>query len=189
MDIFGVTHSKKMPEHFFFGALAVHHQTAVRANVEKQNYSVCPRHWYVDADFNCQRCGRDFTWTAEEQKAWFEDYSFWVDSQPRHCITCRGDIRRLVDLRKEYDATVAAARDRGTLDQKSRIVAIVSELQQAFGKLPEKMTETMGLFQRQVARMAEPGATPNSRPPCPFPSAAEVQPSDSLRTASSGGCE
>ena len=155
MDIFGNTHPRKMPEHFFFRALAIHHQTAVRASVEKQNYSVCPRHWYINADFKCERCGRDFTWSAEEQKAWFEDYFFWVDSQPRHCKTCGTELRRLADLQKEYDAKVAAARDHGTPDQKSRIVAIVSELQQAFGNLPEKITETMGLFQRQITKMAE----------------------------------
>jgi hypothetical protein len=188
MDIFGKTHPKKMPEYFFFGSLAVHHETAVRASVEKQNYSVCPRHWYMDADFKCERCGLVFTWTAEEQKAWFEDYFFWVDSRPRHCRTCRRELRRLVELRKEYDATVAAARDHGTPDQKSRIVSIVSELQQAFGKLPEKMTETMGLFQRQITKMAEPDAAPNSRPPPQSPSSPEVPSPDSQRTSFSGGC-
>ena len=161
MDIFGNTHSKKMPQHFFSGAVAVHHETAVRANTEKQNFSVCPRHWYMDADFKCERCGEDFTWIAEEQKTWFEDYFFWVDSQPRHCRKCRGEIRRLVELRKEYDGTVAAARH-GTPDQKGRIVEIVSELQQAFGKLPEKMIQTMESFQRQNTKRAEPGDAANA---------------------------
>src|SRR5207244_13107894 len=139
MDIFGNTHPKKMPPHFFFNAVAVHHDTAVRANFEKQNFSVCPRHWYMDADFKCERCGREFTWTAEEQRAWFEDYFFWVDSQPPHCRECRGDLRRLIELRKEYDAMIAAARDHGPPDQKSRTREIVAEVKQALGKLPEEM--------------------------------------------------
>jgi len=167
-----------MPEHLFFGALAVHHQTAVRAKIERQNYSVCPRHWYIDADFKCERCGRDFTWTADEQKAWFEDYFFWVDSRPRHCSTCRKELRRLVELRKEYDATIAAARDHGTPEQKGRIVAIVSELQQAFETLPEKMMETTRLFLRQITKIAEPDATPNGRLPSQLPSSPEIQPPD-----------
>jgi hypothetical protein len=149
MDIFGNTHPKNMPRHFFYGALAVHHETAARASVEKQNYSVCPRHWYMDADFKCERCGKEFTWTAKEQKVWFEDYFFWVDSRPRHCKECSGAIRRLLDKQKEYDATVAAARDHGTPDQKSRIIQIVCELQQVFGTLPEKMTKTKELFEHQ----------------------------------------
>jgi hypothetical protein len=152
MDVFGDTDPKKMPQHFFFDALAVHHETAVRARIEKQNYSVCPRHWYVDADFRCERCGSEFTWTANEQKAWFEDYFFWVDSQPCHCRECRGELRRLVELRKEYDANVAAARRAGAVDQKSRIVEIVSSLEKALGKLPDKMTETKELFERQIRK-------------------------------------
>ncbi len=152
MDVFGNKRPEEMPEHFFFRALAVHYETAVRANTEQQNYSVCARNWYVDADFECQRCKQKFTWTAEEQKAWFEDYFFWVDSQPHHCRKCRVQLRRLLELRKEYDVKVAAARDHGTIELKSRIVEIVSELQQVCGKLPEKMMDTMELFQRQIVK-------------------------------------
>jgi hypothetical protein len=48
-------------------------------------------------------------------------------------------------------------------------------------------------FARLVLRtpyhqVAEPGATPNSRPPSQLPSVPEVQSSDSRRTPSSGGC-
>ena len=146
-----------MPGYFFSCALAIHYETAIRANTHKQNYCVQGRMWYMDADFKCERCGEEFTWTAEEQKAWFEDYFFWVDSQPRHCKTCRGELRRLLRLRKEYDAKVAAARDHGTPELKSRIVEIVSELQQACGSLPEQMTNTMELFQRQLARQSGMG--------------------------------
>lgn len=158
MDIFGNTDPEKMPRHLFFGALAVHQNTAVRANIEKQNYSVCPRHWYIDADFKCEQCAREFTWTAEEQKAWFENYFFWIDSQPRHCRECSGELRRLLELRKEYDATVATARDHGTPDQKSRIIQIVSELQRVIGRLPEKMTQTKELFEHQAKKHAERAA-------------------------------
>jgi hypothetical protein len=151
-----------MPQHFFFGASAVRYETAFRANPDNQDYSVCPRHWYVDAEFNCERCGQEFTWTAREQKAWFEDYFFWVDSRPRHCRECRGELRRLLDLRKEYDATVAAASDHGTIDQKRRIVEIVSELEQTLERLPERMIETKKLFQRQIENRAEPAAGGNA---------------------------
>ena len=37
-------------------------------------------------------------------------------------------------------------------------------------------------------KRTEPGAPPNSRPPSPLPTSPEIQPSDSLRTPSSGGC-
>lgn len=149
-DIFGNTDSRKMPEHLFWGAISLDHDTAIRGNPDKQNYSVCPRHWYIDASFECESCGEEFTWTAREQKAWFEDYLFWVDSQPRHCKKCMADRRRLEALREEYDSSVASARDHGTDEEKRRIIEIVSELEAALGQLPEKMIAAKALFQRQI---------------------------------------
>jgi hypothetical protein len=165
MDIFGSTDPKKMPMHFFWSALSVDHRTAVRANTKKQNYSVCPRHWYINANFKCERCGQEYTWTAGEQKAWFEDFFFWVDSQPRRCSNCRAEQRHLLKLQKEYDATVASARNHGTPDQKRRIIEIVSELQQSLGRLPEKMVETKDLFERQSRNQAEPNGPANGSQP------------------------
>ncbi len=74
MDIFGNTNSRKMPERLFWGTIYIDHKTAIRGNPEKQNYSVCPRLRFINADFTCEGCGQEFTWTACEQKAWFEDY-------------------------------------------------------------------------------------------------------------------
>lgn len=151
-----------MPLHFFFGALAVRYETAFRADPEKQNYSVCPRHWYVDAEFKCERCGQEFTWTAQEQEAWFEDYFFWVDSRPRQCGECRGELRHVSELRKKYDATVTAAREHGTIAQKRRVVEIIAELEQALELMSGRMIETKNLFQRQIANRAEPRAGGNA---------------------------
>ena len=150
MDSFGYADSRCMPEWLFSRALSLDHTTAIRGNPEKQNHGVCPRHWYVDAVFECVRCGEQFTWTAGEQKAWFEDYFFWIDSVPRHCMQCGADRRRIDDLRKEYDSTVAAARENGTSEQKRRIIEIVTELEIELGKLPEKMIETKKLFKRLI---------------------------------------
>lgn len=156
-DCFGNTDSRLMPEHLFSGALRIDHETAIRANPEKQNCGYCPRYWYVDAHFKCEKCGCEFVWTASEQKAWFEDYFFWVDAQPRQCRKCGAERRRLAELRKEYDATVAGARSGGTSDQKRRIIEIVDELTGALGRLPDKMMETKELFERQIGR------TPNQQ--------------------------
>ena len=156
-DIFGQPDSQSMPAHFFHNALRLHHHTAVRGNPNKQNYSVCPRCWYVDADFRCANCDLDFTWTAGEQKTWFEDHGFWVDSQPRHCLDCRKKSRRMSELRKEYDATVAAARNHGSSGQKRRIIEIVEELEEALDGLPEKMIRTKELFASQTASNGELG--------------------------------
>ncbi len=58
--------------------------------------------------------------------------------------------KHLEALRKEYDSSVANARDHGRPEQKQRIIEIVSELESAFGRLPEKMMETKTLLQRQI---------------------------------------
>lgn len=128
------------------------HQTAIRANVEVQKYCVAPRHWYVDADFQCGTCNQEFTWSAREQKLWFEDYAMWVDAQPWQCKSCIADARHLADLQVEYDSKVASARDGGTLEGKNRIIQIVSELTKSLSNLPDKMMETKAVFERQIAK-------------------------------------
>jgi hypothetical protein len=80
-DGFGQHDPRKMPPHLFFGALHIDYSTAMHANSRAQNFSVCPRHWYVDATFRCARCGLDFVFTAEEQRFWYEQLGFWIDSR------------------------------------------------------------------------------------------------------------
>lgn len=152
LDYFGESDSRKMPSHLFRDALSIDHSTAVAADLDKQNYSVCPRHWYVDADFQCVACLKDFTWAASEQKAWFEDYFFWIDSYPKKCKPCRASHRQLVELRKEYDATVAQAQPRGNFNEKRRIVEIVGELESGLGHVPEGIVQTKEVFLRQLAK-------------------------------------
>jgi len=164
-DLFGWSSSDRMPLHFFRGALLIDHSTAIRADIGSQNYSVCPRHWYVDADFICEACRKQFTWTAGEQKAWFEDYFFWIDSSPRHCKTCRADRRHLVSLRTEYDTIVAEARPKNAIDQKLRVIEIVRELESSLGRLPEKMIQAKDLFELQIKKAQQTGTVqPTTRP-------------------------
>ncbi|MFN9541417.1 MAG: zinc-ribbon domain containing protein, partial [Planctomycetota bacterium] len=73
MDYFGKSCSENMPRHFFWECLHLDHDSAVRADVSRQNYSVCPRYWYVDATFRCSRCSETFKFTAAEQKRWYEE--------------------------------------------------------------------------------------------------------------------
>jgi hypothetical protein len=160
MDYFGSTDPRLMPKHLFSGAVHMDYASAVRGNPEKQNYSVCPRYWYIDADFICKGCRKNFTWTAGEQKAWFEDYFFWIDSSPRHCMTCSADQRHLASLRTEYDSIVAEARPKDAIGRKLRVIEIVRELEVAFDRLPEKMIETKKLFERQIQK-AQQVVTPN----------------------------
>lgn len=163
MDIFGNTDPRKMPQHLFWGALHLDYASAIRGTPERQNFSVCPRHWFIDADFKCAQCGNEFTWTALEQKAWFEDYYFWIDSQPRHCKVCARKRRYLKSLRKEYDSTVSEALPCSNYELKQRIIQIVRELESSITNLPVKMLETKELFQRQLQKRAEQADAGNRR--------------------------
>ena len=164
IDHFGSNDPRKMPKHLFCHAVHLDYDSATRGNPQKQNFSVCPRHWYIDASFNCANCLKEFTWTAGEQKVWFEEYFFWIDSSPRLCKNCIADRRHIESLRKEYDSTVAAARHKGAAEQKNRVIEIVRELESAFGNLPEKMIETKNLFERQIQKEAQQARDRRSLP-------------------------
>ena len=77
-----------MPLRFFPDANP-DYSTAVHADISKQNYPVCPRHWYVDAETICTDCSEPFIFSASEQKFWYEDLHFWVESFPKQCPPCR----------------------------------------------------------------------------------------------------
>ena len=65
---------------------------AVRGNVPKQHFCpMChvPRYFYVDQRRRCVECGREFVFSAKEQKYWYEELQFHFDSVPIRCPECR----------------------------------------------------------------------------------------------------
>jgi len=103
---FGSTSSTLMPGYLFYGCLYLHHETAVRADISRQNYTVCPRHWYLDAIIKCSACGEKFRFSVVEQKLWYEDLYFYVDAFPKQCTDCRKERRNhgLIDQLAEIDS-------------------------------------------------------------------------------------
>jgi hypothetical protein len=142
-----------MPVHFFYGSLRTDYDSATRANPDRQNCGVCPRYWYVDAVFRCARCGSEFPFTAEEQRVWYEEYGFWVDAFPKRCVVCRRDLRRLKDLRREYDRDVADALESGDLESKKHLAGIIDQLYEAGGELPPRINESRRRLARQIERL------------------------------------
>lgn len=163
LDYFGRNDPKQMPSFFFYGAKFIDYKTAIKADISKQNFTVAPRHWYIDCDLDCVKCHREFVWTAREQRVWFEQYQLNVTSRPWRCKACKMEERRLIDLRKEYDATVSAVRDHGTVEQKSRILEIIRELQVALPRLPPRMLDTIQLLERQIHKAKQADAANQSR--------------------------
>lgn len=157
MSGFGSDDPREMPEHFFYRSLRLNYQTAVRADTGKQNCSICPRHWYVEAIFPCARCGAEFSFNAAEQRAWYEDYGFWVDSLPRHCLACRRELRNLKAARQEYDQNVAHALQHGDLESRKRLAGVIDQLYEFGGELPPRINENRRRLANQIARAEEGG--------------------------------
>ena len=139
-----------MSAHFFFGAVRLDHATAIRADIKKQNYTVCPRHWYVDAYLKCAGCGEVFCWSAQEQRTWFEKYGFYVDSLATRCSKCRAERRQLESLKSEYDQTIAKARNGHNLSEKKTAVALIDQISSMGNAHPRKMAVTRELLLKQI---------------------------------------
>ena len=145
-----------MPVHFFYGSLRIDYGSAVRADVGKQNCSICPRYWYVDAVFPCRRCGNEFDFTAAEQRTWYEDYGFWVDAFPAHCASCRRALRELKAARQEYDRTVTSTLESGDAEARKRLALVIDQLYELGGELPPRINEN----RRRLANLMSRGESP-----------------------------
>lgn len=141
---------EEMPKHFFIGVRHMDYKTAQRADISKQHYTVVPRHWYVDATFICLDCGADFIYTANDQRFWYEDRQFFIDSLPKRCIRCRKADRTRLNLRKRYDALVTQALKQCPVQTKHELIEIIDELEMAGGEISEKMIENRSRLYAQL---------------------------------------
>jgi hypothetical protein len=132
--------------------LRLDYASAIRADTSKQDFTVAPRHWYLDATFTCDRCGEEYGFTAVEQRSWYEEYRFDVDSCPRECSACRRELRRLKSLRQEYDRDVARALASEELDLKVHVASVIDQLCEAGVALPAKVHANRALLSKQIAR-------------------------------------
>jgi len=149
---FGRDDPREMPIHFFLGSLRLDYHTAVRADPGKQNCSICPRYWYLDAIFLCARCDAEFLFSAAEQRTWYEEYGFWVDSRPTHCLVCRRDLRSLKTARQEYDRTVTQVLREGDLASRKRLAEVIDQLYELGGELPARINENRRRLANEIAR-------------------------------------
>ena len=53
-----------------------------------------PRFAYFAQAKTCRRCGRDFVFTALEQRRWYEEFKLPPSAEPIDCRTCRDAKRR-----------------------------------------------------------------------------------------------
>lgn len=82
-------------------------EDAVSADPSKQ-VSNCsydpPPLWYVDRDFVCVKCGTEETWTAVQQKWYYEEAKGTLYARAIRCHDCRLKIREAKELQRKQMA-------------------------------------------------------------------------------------
>jgi len=136
------------------------YRSAIRADVSKHHSSTyfgSDRSWYIDAWFDCEQCGKEFCWTANEQQVWFEEYHFWIDSCPILCLDCRRKRRRTCLIKNDYARMAKIATLRTTdLKTKQQTLYMINEIEQLSGEpLPRGIAEKRDILIRQIEKMQE----------------------------------
>lgn len=147
----GKNDPRQMPWHFFW-KVRRDYASAQRADISKQNFSMVPRFWYIDCTVRCGDCDEEFVFSANEQRFWYEEMKFYVDSFPRRCITCRKKRRTNLELRKKYDASIEKALGHCTVTQKKEMVSLINELEGMAPKLPKGILNHRAVLMGQIAK-------------------------------------
>lgn len=77
--------------------------TAIPADPSKQIRATVPVTHYFDLERRCRDCKRPFIFFAEEQRHWYEELGFGLESDCVRCTDCRKKQRGIERLRQRYD--------------------------------------------------------------------------------------
>jgi len=83
--------------------------TAIPADLSRQQPATIPATHYYDIDKVCRDCGLRFIFFAQEQKYWYEELGFPLDSDAVRCQVCRRRTQHVARLRKRYEQLSQAA--------------------------------------------------------------------------------
>lgn len=89
-----------------------------------------PRFAYFDVRKRCDDCKQHFVFSASEQYRWYEQYKFWVQSEPKQCLSCRRLRRQRVEANKELVAALSELDPRDPLQ-----LARISDLYLVIGSV------------------------------------------------------
>jgi len=77
--------------------------TAIAADLSRQTQATLAVTHYFDTKRRCADCGQSFLFFAAEQKYWYEDLGFPLDSDCVRCVPCRKKQRGLDLQRQRYE--------------------------------------------------------------------------------------
>ncbi|HEY5707613.1 MAG TPA: zinc-ribbon domain-containing protein [Terrimicrobiaceae bacterium] len=77
--------------------------TAIPADLSRQSPATVPVTHYFDVKRQCRDCGKPFIFFAAEQKYWYEDLGFGLDSDCVRCVVCRKKQQGIGLKRERYE--------------------------------------------------------------------------------------
>jgi hypothetical protein len=78
--------------------------TAVPADLTRQTPATVPVTHYFDLERPCRDCNRPFIFFAEEQKFWYEQLGFGLESDCVRCVDCRKKQQGIARQREVYES-------------------------------------------------------------------------------------
>lgn len=92
--------------HWSLSNAVIFPESVVAADIERQNYALYPRRYYVDMLSICRSCGRPFLFFALEQQHWYEELGFYVDANCVTCQPCRHKVHAQQDQLKRFSQAI-----------------------------------------------------------------------------------
>ena len=77
--------------------------TAIAADLTRQTPATLPVSHYFDLQRTCRDCALEFIFFAEEQKHWYEELGFSLDSDCVRCVKCRKRQQGIARQRETYE--------------------------------------------------------------------------------------
>ncbi len=77
--------------------------TAIAANLSLQAPATIPVTHYFDVKRECRDCGKAFIFFAEEQRFWYEELGFPLESDCVRCVPCRKTQQGTAAKRERYE--------------------------------------------------------------------------------------
>lgn len=78
--------------------------TGIVADLSRQTPATAPVTHYFDLERQCRDCNRPFIFFAEEQKHWYEQLGFGLDSDCVRCVDCRKQQQGIARQREIYES-------------------------------------------------------------------------------------
>lgn len=121
--------------------------TAIVADLDRQTPATVPATHYYDVERRCRDCGRPFIFFAREQKHWYEELGFGLDSDCVRCVDCRRRQQGIAHEREQYESLFHVA-DK-TPEQCLRMAEACLTLVEA-GQFTAKKTQRVRMLLNQL---------------------------------------